>query len=90
MGEAMLRGMGILFLMWNVPYAVALWDPVRHRLALFEALAMQSIGLAGELFIFFTLPFTYALARVSITRFMAFDALGLLALVVAAWITRKT
>jgi hypothetical protein len=51
---------------------------------------MQAIGLAGELFIFFTLPFTYALARVSITRFMAFDALGLLALVVAAWITRKT
>ena len=23
LGEAMLRGMGVLFLMWNVPYAVA-------------------------------------------------------------------
>jgi hypothetical protein len=31
--------------MWNVPYAVAFWDPVSHRLSLLEAIAMQAIGL---------------------------------------------
>lgn len=55
-GEAMLRGLGVLFLMWNVPYAVALWHPIRHRISLYEALAMQTIGLIWEAIIFTTLP----------------------------------
>ena len=42
-GAAMLRGMGVLFLMWNVPYGIAVLDPVRHRLSLYEALAMQAL-----------------------------------------------
>ncbi len=55
-GGAMLRGLGVLFVMWNVPYAVALWHPVRQRISLYEALAMQTIGLDGEAIIFTTLP----------------------------------
>ena len=55
-GEAMLRGLGVLFLMWNVPYAVALWNPIRYRLALWMAIAMQAIGVAGETLIAITLP----------------------------------
>jgi hypothetical protein len=47
-GVAMVRGLGVLFLMWNVPYAVALWHPVRHRDFLFTALVMQAIGLLGR------------------------------------------
>src|SRR5512137_977255 len=47
-GEGMLRGLGILFLMWNVPYAVALWNPHAHRTSLYEAIAMQAIGVLGE------------------------------------------
>jgi hypothetical protein len=31
-GEAMLSGLGVLFLMWNVPYAVAMWNPIRYRI----------------------------------------------------------
>ena len=42
-GAAALRGIGLLFLMWNVPYLVALWHPVRHRISLYESLAMRSI-----------------------------------------------
>jgi hypothetical protein len=42
-GAATLRGMGVLFLMWNVPYLVALWHPVRHRISLYEWLAIRSI-----------------------------------------------
>jgi hypothetical protein len=89
-GGAMLRGLGVLFVMWNVPYAVALWHPVRHRISLYEALAMQTIGLVGESIIYFSFPAIHYLLRASILRFIAFDALGLLLLVVAAWFTRKS
>jgi hypothetical protein len=86
-GEAILRGIGVLFLMWNVPYAVALWHPVRYRVSLYEALAMQSIGLLGESLILLTLPSVHFLARASIVRFIRFDAAGLLLLLAAAWLT---
>ena len=89
-GEAMVRGIGVLFLMWNVPYAVAFWHPVRYRVALWEALAMQSIGLIGESLILLTLDAGYARARTSIARFIAFDAAGLVLLVAAAWFTRRS
>ena len=90
-GEAVLRSMGVLFLMWNVPYGVALWNPVRHRLAMFEALVMQTVSLMGESWVYATLPAVeHAVARQSLARFMAFDALGLAALVLATWISRKS
>jgi hypothetical protein len=88
-GAATLRGMGVLFLMWNIPYLVALWNPVRYRISLYEALAMQTIGLAGEGIIYLTVPVIHAVLRASILRFIAFDALGLLLLLLAAWITRE-
>ncbi len=83
LGEAMVRSMGVLFLMWNVPYAVALWNPLRYRTSLYEAVAMQTIGVVGESGIYLALPAVYAIARASIARFIFFDALGLLALLVA-------
>jgi hypothetical protein len=86
-GEAAVRGVGVLFLMWNVPYAVALWHPLRHRLSLFEATAMQAIGVIGESIILLSLPPTYAILRSSLSRFILFDALGLLALLLAVWNT---
>jgi hypothetical protein len=89
-GEAMLRGLGVLFLMWNVPYAVALWNPIRYRVSLYEALAMQTIGLVGESLIFATVPEIHILVRASIMRFITFDALGLLLLFAAAILTRKS
>lgn len=87
-GAAMVRGMGVLFLMWNVPYAVALWHPVRYRVALYETLAMQSIGLIGESLILMTLPAVHLVARASIIRFIVFDAAGLVLLLAAAWLTQ--
>ncbi len=88
-GEALLRGMGVLFLMWNVPYAVALWHPERYRLALFMALVMQAIGLVGETLIYFTLPSLHEVARSSIARFILFDGLGLISLLTASWLVRS-
>jgi hypothetical protein len=88
-GEAAVRGLGVLFLMWNVPYFVALLDPVRRRVSLFEAIAMQAIGLAGESLILWALPVAYPVARATVARFIAFDGSGLILLLAAAWVTRR-
>lgn len=88
-GEAMLRGLGVLFLMWNVPYAVALWSPVRYRLALWIAIAMQAIGLVGEILIAISLPVEHIVIRSAISRFVVFDAFGLLLLIISAWLTAE-
>ena len=88
-GAVAVRGTGILFLMWNVPYLVALWHPVRYRLALSMALAMQLIGLVGESLLLLSLPNGYVLLRASILRFITFDGSGLLLLVMAFWLVRR-
>ena len=87
-GEAMVRGLGVLFLMWNVPYALALWNPLRFRISLYEAVGMQAIGVVGESAIVWLLPGEHPAARGTILRFIAFDAGGLLALLGAVWVTR--
>ena len=83
-GEGMLRGMGILFLMWNVPYGVALWHPLRHRVSLLEAVAMQAIGVLGESLLLLNLEAGHVLLRQSVGRFILFDAVGLGLLILAA------
>ena len=88
-GAAAVRGMGVLFLMWNVPYAVALWHPVRHRVSLYEAIAMQTIGLVGESLILWSLAGGHPIVAGSVSRFIAFDGAGLALLVLAVWITRR-
>jgi hypothetical protein len=88
-GAAAVRGMGVLFLMWNVPYAVALWHPVRHRVSLNEAVAMQTIGLIGESLILLSLGGAHPVAAGSVTRFIAFDGAGVVLLALAAWTTRR-
>ena len=89
-GVAAVRGMGVLFLMWNVPYAVALWHPVRHRVSLYEALAMQAVGLLGESLILLSLPAASIAARSSLPRFVAFDGAGLVLLLVAVAAARRS
>lgn len=83
-GAAAVRGMAILFVMWNVPYLVALWHPRRHRLSLWEALVMQAIGLLGETLLLAGLPDGHAVLRAAILRFIVFDAAGLLLLAAAS------
>lgn len=88
-GWAIVRGFGVLFLMWNVPYVVALLHPFRHRLALWEATAMQTIGLVGETAILATIPAAHAHIQLSILRFILFDGAGLVLLIAAVWLTRQ-
>jgi hypothetical protein len=83
-GQAAVRGFAVLFVMWNIPYLVALWDPHRHRVSLWEALAMQVVGVVGESTILISLPTGYPFLHTSILRFIIFDAAGVVLLIGAA------
>ena len=85
----MLRGLGVLFIMWNIPYAVALWNPIRYRLVLWIAVAMQAVGLLGETLIAISIPVEHIDIRSAIARFVFFDAIGLILLLAAAWLSKK-
>jgi len=88
-GEAAVRGMAVLFVMWNIPYLVALWQPRRNRASLWEALAMQVVGVIGESIILITIPPEHTILHTSLLRFIAFDAAGVVVLIVAVWLARK-
>jgi len=82
-GEAMMRGMGLLFLMWNIPYVFASVHPVRLFTSLVEAVIMQFIGVTGETFILLGLPGEHPLIEASVGRFILFDGAGLVCLIIA-------
>jgi hypothetical protein len=88
-GAAAVRGTGILFLMWNVPYLVALWHPRKYRMVLGIVIVMQLISLVGESLILLSLPVGHAILSGSITRFVIFDAGGLILLAAAHFLNRK-
>lgn len=82
-GNAVVRGYAILFIMWNVPYILAFVNPDKYRVSLYEAVAMQALGLTGESILLATLPSGYPAIQATITRFVWFDGGGLLLLVLA-------
>lgn len=82
-GRVAVVGIGILFVMWQVPYVFALAQPLRNRRSLLEATLMQGIGLFGEALLLRSIPLAYNVLRSSILRFIIFDAIGLLLLLVA-------
>jgi hypothetical protein len=86
---AIIRGYGILFLMWNIPYLFALANPIRFQVSLIEAIIMQSIGILGEGWIRVSLPQTAELSTNMITRFLYFDVFGLIALTSAWFIVKR-
>jgi len=88
-GEAAIVGTGILFLMWQVPYILATLNPIRHRVSVFEALVMQSVGFIGESLLWMKLPETYRILRSSILRFIIFDGVGVLLIIIAIVLTKK-
>jgi hypothetical protein len=73
-----------------VPYLVALWNPVRNHVSLWEALAMQLVGLTGESVILFLLPAGYDTLHASILRFIIFDAAGLVMLAAAILLSSRS
>ena len=87
-GEVAVRGFGILFLMWAVPFIPAVWHPTRNRVAFVCVLAMQAIGLAGESLMLAGLPAGHAALRTTGLRFIAFDGAGLVLLLIAYRLSR--
>ena len=88
-GEAAVRGIGVLFLMWNVPYFFATINPNHYRLGLIFAFWMQLIGLLGESYILLTLPEGHTSLHTSVLRFIAFDFTGLIFLITAFVLLKK-
>ncbi len=82
-GGIAIAGTGLLFLMWQVPYVFAVINPQKHRLSLIEALLMQSIGLVGESILLSRVSSEFNPLRNSILRFIVFDGIGVLLLVIA-------
>ena len=88
-GEGLVRALGLLFVMWNVPYAFAFNHPIKHRTSLIEAMLMQAIGLLGETLILLTGDYSDPAITATATRFIVFDGSGLVLLLFAYWIVRK-
>ncbi len=88
-GRAVTQGMGLLFLMWNVPYLFALVNPVRNFTSLVEAVLMQVIGVIGETILLTNLPGSHSTITASTERFIIFDGGGLVLLIVALITTRQ-
>lgn len=82
-GKAAVIGVGILFLMWQVPYVFALINPLRFKISLYEAIIMQGIGLVAESLLYARIPSVHAQLRSSILRFIVFDGIGLILLLLA-------
>lgn len=87
-GEVFVRSLGLLFLMWVVPYGPALLNPYRHRVCVGVAVIQQLIGLLGESWMALTLPPGHAILLATGRRFIAFDAAGLV-LLVGAWLLTR-
>jgi len=88
-GAGMMRALGLLFVMWNVPYAFACVHPIKYRTSLIEALLMQTIALLGETLILLTGDFQNPAIRATVGRFILFDGAGLLMLFIAFALTRS-
>lgn len=85
-GKWVIQTMGILFLMWNVPYFIALINPVKNLTSLKEAVIMQFIGGFGETLLYLSINRSHDVIRKSIERFMLFDWSGLILLVIALFL----
>jgi membrane-anchored glycerophosphoryl diester phosphodiesterase (GDPDase) len=86
-GKAVILGFGVLFLMWNVPYMVALYDPMRFVISLMEAFVMQVIGVVGETGVYLQIPIGHSQLQSSILRFVIFDGAGVFLLLAAMILT---
>ncbi len=81
-GDVAVRGMGLIFLMWNVTYPLVIISPRRFRILGVVVLVQQVIGLIGESWILSTLPAGHDALQTGIERFASFDAIGLVIMLV--------
>jgi hypothetical protein len=87
-GAAMVRGIGVLFLMWCVAYVPVILRPDRRPALFGVILAQQIVGLTGEAWIAAGLPAGHAALAATGLRFMVFDGAGLALLLLAFALAR--
>lgn len=78
-----MRGMGVVFLMWNATYPLYVFKPDKYRALGGIIIVQQAIGCIGETYILLTLGGGHELLASSIMRFIAFDVSGLVIEVVS-------
>ena len=88
-GEVSVRGMGILFLMWNATFPPVILRPDRYRVLFSVMLAQQIIGLLGETMMWVSIPAGFATLQATGLRFILFDGVGLALLISAFILSRK-
>lgn len=81
--RAAIAGIGVAFTMWNVTYLPLIVFPYRFKVLFVVVLVQQIIGLAGEAWIYQGLGLSQAILASSIMRFIIFDAIGLVLLLIA-------
>lgn len=77
-GRAIVQGIGILFLMWNVTYPLVIFQPIRQMTLFGIILVQQAIGVVGETWLWFSIPPDHIALRATGWRFIVFDGGGLL------------
>ena len=81
-GQATIRGIGILFLMWNVTYPWVIKNPIKHIIIYHIVLLQSLIGIIGESWIFFTIRDSTPVLAESIQRFILFDGIGFIIMLI--------
>lgn len=83
-GEISVAGVGLLFIMWNIPYFFALYNPIKFKISLIQANIMQMVGVIGEIALLFRFSHEqHPQLTNSLLRFIIFDSVGLLLLFLA-------
>lgn len=85
--RAAISGIGIAFAMWNVTYVPLIVFPYKFSMLIWIVIAQQIIGLAGEIWIYSGLGLSQAIVASSIMRFVLFDTVGLVLLIIAGILT---
>lgn len=89
-GNISVAGVGLLFIMWNVPYAFALWNPIKFNVSLLQAIIMQAIGVVGESLLLTRFSSQdFPILKSSILRFIYFDSAGLILLLIAGFVVLR-
>ncbi len=86
-GAVMVRSVGLLFLMWIVPYVPVILSPKHARPCLWVILVQQILGLGGEMWMWLRME-GHATMRATGARFILFDSAGLALLIVALLLGR--
>ena len=87
--QTVIAGMGVAFAMWNATYIPLIVFPYKFTLLFWVVLAQQIIGLAGETYLYMGLGPEQAILASSIMRFIIFDAVGLVLLIIASILSMR-